>query len=562
MGKHEKKENINDNLERRAGKSSGAADFGTDESLSFFDDLSLDSHLFTSEEPEAETPVLRRSERTPEQKLSPERESTAGSLELPDLPKITPVVPRPAPAAPKTAPAAPKAAPAPARTAPAAPKAAPSAPKPAAARPQRPAAPSAPVSANRSRPAAPAPERTSAPVRKAPVKKNPIVLPPEEYDDEEEDITPKKKGGFRKALRVYIIILAAVFLAALVVLWVLLTGFQKKKDAENAAAEIEAAEIKAEAAHKEAVRRAPQLAFEAWEENADADYWTDLWYALYPQDISGRDRVHAFMEEAFGGEGIEPFRAMEYTDAAPVYVLRQGEKTLARIRLTGADTEWTVSDVELLVKGEESASVRVAVGSKVYCNGVELGEEYAGEAKQNFTYEPLMDSLVNPVSWTTYTVDGLLTAPELTVTPPNGCSVTETAEGDFLLCLAEAEAQPYVTKAVNFTKAYLFYYLSGLNGTWGNLYNALAYLNPNSPAYKDLNDTYNGVVWNSAHTDINTSNTSASGVVIWADNCYSVDVTYDATGTVQGQLDEYAATMRVYFTDDGNGFTITHFETL
>ena len=205
--------------------------------------------------------------------------------------------------------------------------------------------------------------------------------------------------------------------------------------------------------------------------------------------------------------------------------------------------------MELELEGTKSASVEVAVGSKVFCNGIELGSEYAGETQNNFSYEPLKDKLVNPVSWTTYKVDGLLIDPELTAESPEGCSVTKTAEGDFMLCLDGAEAEKYTTRAVNFVKAYLTYYMNGYNGTWGNLYAALAYLTPGTQAYTDLQDTYNGVVWNTAYGNIDVSDTTASGVVIWADNCYSVDVTYDANCTHNGQAIDYAdATMRIFST--------------
>ena len=365
---------------------------------------------------------------------------------------------------------------------------------------------------------------------------------------EEGAVPEKKKGGFRKGLLTYVLVLAVIFLASLIVLWIALARFQKNKDAEKAA---------------EAVRQAPQRAFEAWLTSCTADDWTDLWYEKRPENIDGRDRVRAYMEERFGSDSVQAFRSLDYTDDAPAYVLKDGDEALARITLAGSDVNWAVSNVELELEGTKSASVEVAVGSKVFCNGTELGSEYAGETQSSFSYEPLRDQLVNPVSWTTYTVDGLLIEPELTVEPPEGCSVTKTAEGDFLLCLDSADAETYTTRAVSFVKAYLNYYMNGYNGTWGNLYAALAYLTPGTQAYTDLQDTYNGVVWNTAYGNIDISDTTASGVVIWADNCYSVDVTYDANCTHNGQAIDYAdATMRIYFLQTDAGFVISNYETL
>ena len=381
----------------------------------------------------------------------------------------------------------------------------------------------------------------------------------------DDDAVPekKKKGGFRKGLLTYVLVLAVIFLASLIVLWIALARFQKNKDAEKAAEAEQNAIVLQEKQHAEAVRQAPQRAFEAWLASCTADDWTDLWYEKRPENIDGRDRVRAYMEERFGSDSVQAFRSLDYTDDAPAYVLKDGDEALARITLSGSDVNWAVSNVELELEGTKSASVEVAVGSKVFCNGTELGSEYAGETQSSFSYEPLRDQLINPVSWTTYTVDGLLIEPELTVEPPEGCSVTKTAEGDYLLCLDSADAETYTTRAVSFVKAYLNYYMNGYNGTWGNLYAALAYLTPGTQAYTDLQDTYNGVVWNTAYGNIDISDTTASGVVIWADNCYSVDVTYDANCTHNGQAIDYAdATMRIYFLQTDAGFVISNYETL
>ena len=380
---------------------------------------------------------------------------------------------------------------------------------------------------------------------------------------DEEVVPEKKKGGFRKGLLTYALVLAVIFLAALIVLWIALARFQKNKNAELAAEAEQNAIVLQEKQHAEAVRQAPQRAFEAWLASYTADDWTNLWYEKRPENIDGRDRVRAYMEERFGSTSVQAFRSLDYTDEAPAYVLKDGDESLAKITLSGSDVNWAVSDVELELEGTKSASVEVAVGSKVFCNGIELGSEYAGETQNNFSYEPLKDKLINPVSWTTYTVDGLLIEPELTAEPPEGCSVTKTAEGDFMLCLDGADAEKYTTRAVSFVKAYLTYYMNGYNGTWGNLYAALAYLTPGTQAYTDLQDTYNGVVWNTAYGNIDVSNTTASGVVIWADNCYSVDVTYDANCTHNGQAIDYAdATMRIYFLQTDAGFVISNYETL
>lgn len=372
----------------------------------------------------------------------------------------------------------------------------------------------------------------------------------------------RRKNRFKKGLRIYVILFLAAIIGILAFFWFWLDKQQRQKDAEDREAERIAQEQAAQQAHARAVHQAPQLAFMSWLEQQSAESWTDRWYAIAPEDLDGRDRVQAYIGELFAA--AEPFKSLDYTDAEPVYVLKNGEETLAKIHLTGSETSWSVSTVELVLRGHESASVRVASGSRIYCNGKELGTEYMTDSVSYFDYEPLRDQLINPVSWDTYSVSGMLLPPELTVDPPANRSVTETAEGDFLLCLPEAESGQFQTKAVAFVRSYLYYYMRGNDGNiWGNLFSALGHLTPGTQAYKDLRATYDGVYWNTSYANVDTSKTTAGGVVIWADNCYSVDVTYDADCTLGGQHIDYAdATMRIYFLQTDAGFIISHFETL
>ncbi len=418
----------------------------------------------------------------------------------------------------------------------------------APAEPTLPEEPAAEVKpAPRPRRAAP-PAEKDAPVRK---KKAPSGKAPKK----------KKKGRFRRNLRIYVIVMLALIAAILAVLWVFLSRFQAKKDAEDAEKARIQAELAEQKAHEAAVRRAPQDAFDAWLAGTSPDTWTDLWYAEHEDPLESREMVLGYMEEHFSA--AEPFRAAEYTPEAPVYVLRDGDLSLAKVSLFGSDVTWSVADAQLLLEGKENASVRAFTGSKVYCNGVELGAAYAGEVESTFDFEPLADKLVNPVGWQTYSVSGLLMPPTLTAESPSGSTVTQTENGDFFLCLDEAAGKTFVDRSVGFMRAYQYYYMSGLLNTWGNLYAALAYLVPGTPAYQTLFDTKIGVEWNTAYGDIDTSNTTAGSVVIWADNCYSVDVTYAPTGLLNGQRVNYdgAGTMRIYFLkgNDG-GFYISHFQ--
>lgn len=386
------------------------------------------------------------------------------------------------------------------------------------------------------------------------------------HTSKHENTTNTKSGKrFKKGLTVYLCILTLLLVAACAVLWFILTNYQKTADAEAAEQARIEAEIEAQKAYEKAVFRAPQLAFEDWYAQADANYWTNLWLSTKAGAFDTEEAVKAEMERVFAPEGITCYKALEYTPENPVFVLKNSEDvTLARVTLSGSELIWNASDVQLLVTGDLSRTITVAEGAKVFCNGIEMGSEFASEPTTNIpsVLEDVKGQLVQPTTWVEYTVNGLLTEPEFTVEAKEGFAVTETENGDFLLKREGEDNATYQNKAVAFVKAYQYYVLMGGNGTAGNMWATLAHLTPDTQAYNAVLSSQEPIYWNTAHTNIDTSNTTAGDVVAWAYNCYSVDVSYTATANARGNPVENSGCIRVYFMDLGGGFVITHFEML
>ena len=380
---------------------------------------------------------------------------------------------------------------------------------------------------------------------------------------------PDRPAGPRPKKRWFLILLALYATALMAatgylqsMLWRYLERSQAEMDRQAAAETAEQAAQAAQRAYEKALRRAPQLAFEDWRSGLTADYWTDLWYAGASTGLDARESVREFMAERFAPDAVEAFKAAGYTDETPVYVLKNGEDSLAYVTLAGSELSWSVSEVELLIRGTRSASVTVADRCHVYCNGRELGGEYARAAGSHFHYEPLESRLENAVTWVSYSVEGLLLEPELTVEPPEGCGLIRSEEGDYLLCLA-GDTGAYTDTAVEFVRAYLYYYMSGWHKTQENLDAVLSFLTPETQAYHDISVTYEGMIWSTRFTDIDTGKTDAGDLLVWADNCFSVDVTYDADCKYAGKRMDYAdGTMRIYFLQTEEGYAIGNFEIL
>lgn len=364
-----------------------------------------------------------------------------------------------------------------------------------------------------------------------------------------------KSKWFLIGLAIYGGLLLAVSAFLQIRLWVYLGDSQAEMDRQ-------AAEKAAQQAYETALRQAPQLAFEDWRSGLTADYWTDLWYAKAACGLDARESVRAFMAERFASGAAQAYKATGFTSEAPVYVLKNGEDSLARITMTGSGLNWSVSDVELLIEGTRSVSFAAADSCQVYCNGRQLGEEYAEPAESRFHYALLENRLEGAVKWVSYHVEGLLLEPELTVEPPEGYSVIRTEDGDYLLGPAE-DTSAYADLSVRFVQYYLYYYMRGETNPSTNMYNVLSFLTPGTKAYQDIQDTYIGVYYAATYSDVDTSKTYVENVIFWADNCFSIDVTYDADCTWKGQHVDYAdATMRIYYLRSGNRYIISNFEIL
>ena len=398
----------------------------------------------------------------------------------------------------------------------------------------------------------------AAPVQKAPAQKAPAQEAPVQNAPAQVDNAAPRQGkskAFLTGLTLYGVILLAITGILQITLWQYLGNSQAEMDRQ-------AAERAAQQAHEKALRQAAQLAFEDWQSGITADYWTDLWYTRAPDSLDARESVREVMEERFAPGAVEAYKAAGFTHETPVYVLKNGADSLARVTLAGSGLNWSVSEVELLIEGACSACVTVADGCHVYCNGTQLGGEYAEAAESRFRCERLEGQLEGAVAWVSYSVEGLLLEPELTVEPPEGYSVIQTEEGEYLLGLA-GNTGAYADRAVGFVRAYLNYYMSGYRDTRYNYNLVLNYLTYGTLAYQDVADAYEGVSWSAAYTGIDTSKTYAGDVIAWADNCFSVDVTYNADCIWYGQPVDYAdATMRIYFLRTGSGYIISNFETL
>lgn len=367
-------------------------------------------------------------------------------------------------------------------------------------------------------------------------------------------MSKKKNSGFRKGFRIYMIVLTVLCLAVLAALWVILTRFQAGEDAKLAAE----AEKEAQAAYELDVERAPQRAFEKFVSEMTAEYWTEQWYEQRPDSFDEKEKVTELMGRLFFDESFVYWKAEEYTDEAPAYILKNGSEELAVLTLSGSELDWSVSEVEMLLEGKEEGSLEVPENCTVYCNGTALEERFAAESVSHFAdegMEEIEELLTDPTLWSTYTVTGQLFAPVMTPEAPADRTLVTDEEGFSFYILSAEEAQPYQEKAEEFAAKVLHFYMMGASNPYGNAYNVKLMAIPNSQVCKLMDSAAEGVSWNTPYPNY-THTVEAGNAIRWAENCLSVDVKYHAEGTAEDYTNVEDGTYRIYFLDNGTGFGI------
>ncbi len=379
-----------------------------------------------------------------------------------------------------------------------------------------------------------------------------------EIEDMELELEPKKpRNRFKKGLIIYLVILALILAGANVVLWNFLAGYQADQDAKA----LEAAQLAEQKAHEKAVYRAPQLCFEEFMAGADAEYWTGEWFTAHPDSLDVREQVLEEFEKLFCSEDTVCYKAKDFNAASPVYVIKNGDMELASVSLRGSELNWNIKDVSIELVGKESASLEVVSGCTVFCNGKELSSENIEQTRTYFDMEDLSASLKNPVTWSTYTVEGLLFPPELTAEAPADKTLVTDESGRMSYMLSADAAAAYQKQGEEMVRTLLRYYMLGNNNTAVNMNAVLSLLVNGSPAYKLVSESYNGVIWDSSYPNA-TYEATAGDVVIWADNCLSMDVVYHSEGTLNGVTNVADGTYRLYFLDSGSGYGICAFTRL
>lgn len=179
-------------------------------------------------------------------------------------------------------------------------------------------------------------------------------------------------------------------------------------------------------------------------------------------------------------------------------------------------------------------SLLVPFDTKVYINGIELGEEYVTE--KNIVYTEVSDYselLVNPKTLCRYTVKDLLFAPEISVKDAFGteCPLTEINNNEF--CCTSAPNPDKLERYDEFAKAFAVamveFTMEDPALISQNMSEALAFTRYDSPANQVICNSYIAFVWQKKHT-LTYNSLYTDNYISYGDNAFSCDIHYDVTG--------------------------------
>ncbi len=377
-----------------------------------------------------------------------------------------------------------------------------------------------------------------------------------------------------------IILSAAVF----VLLYFKLSSFQKQRDEDKAKKE-EQLEAAVEEKRTDPQKIA-QKAFEDYADTMDAQWWADLWLKERPESPESPEALKAAFEKTLAAEPRSLYRDLSYTETQPVFKVKLGDKDAARISLKkekGDGTyiaDWSVSGTELLYKGSYDAEEYLPSGMRLLCNGKEVPA--AEDTKTFFPYNGIKDLLEEPVQWHCYKAEGLMTEPELSYASDTEYLYSE--EDGCYVCLANDLPADLKDQAEGFFRAYMQYTMSGGAG-WKDYkkakeeaeaegreapanpvmqrFNACCrYIPTDSVAYSMLYKAFDSTCYGLAYTDQDVGLMDTRGPLRWADNCVSIEFTYHAYATLNGQRKDYSGSdqlFRVFFVCRPNGWKIWAF---
>lgn len=356
----------------------------------------------------------------------------------------------------------------------------------------------------------------------------------------------KPKKQFWKGLLIYAVVLVLIMIGVLTYLWITLDKYQKGLE-ENQKLEV----------YEENVKRAPQGYFVSYVDGMTPGDWAALWKQNNEDILDSDDTINTVMEQCFNKDAISLYRSSDYSEDNLTYIIRNADTPLVKVKLEGSGLNFKVSEQEFYIKGFITKTITVPSDCSVYVNEKLLNEAYVSQSVSGEEIAEYQEELINPVSFNTYTIEGLLAEPVISVSGSH--DLVSDEEGNYSYVLGEEAAEVVVEKAKDFAESLLYYFKMGKSDADAHMNAVLSHVVSGSKAASVIRASYDGVIWTQAGKNVNYDITTGQ-VSVLADNCYLVEISYHSDDEDSKELGISDGTYKIYFLDLGKGFEIYNFE--
>lgn len=201
--------------------------------------------------------------------------------------------------------------------------------------------------------------------------------------------------------------------------------------------------------------------------------------------------------------------------------------------LNSAESEIYDSAFEYPDSYKSSYTVTLPDGATLYCNGVEVGDEYAVGKSDMYPIPDAAKKYEDPSDrGVTYVVTGLYSEPTFTAAYADDTSCVGGKEDDewvFYPQPSKSETETLEDVAYLFTQLYVKYSYEGTDYTEANYNAVLEHVKTGSDAYKTMKASYSSMIYNS-NFRVDKLEMEAFDAVRYADGCYGIKVHFDSHG--------------------------------
>lgn len=235
--------------------------------------------------------------------------------------------------------------------------------------------------------------------------------------------------------------------------------------------------------------------------------------------------LDVYIRELTDGEAVYRRNGRESDAAKTVYDININDKTVARATVTPCEEEagfgmheYEVSDIQFGKVRVSSCSVTIPSNASLYFGNKKVDEKYIASKGEPYPEtEKFQGYFEGEICDVTYTVDGFIAPPEITVKDSYGNTLKK--DGDKYV-MSTTKNEELSQLALDFSKAYSEYILGD-----GTFYNVASYLAPDVPLYNELYFFEN--TWHNYHTDYDFLDIEMGDPLFYSDACAAVRIKYD-----------------------------------